>query len=165
MILVWLKANWNWVWRVALAVIVVAFLWYMIGIVMQWKADADALPLVKARAAEELALERAHSQLMHDQFDIAYEASTRYQRELEELRNAPREPAPVIRVCKPAPAVRSRPTGAAAPGSDAAAPATGGVQETVEFDTQPLYDIADQCDRLSAQVRGLQTYETERTKP
>lgn len=159
-----IKGNWGWIWRSGAALIVGWILWYVAHMVLQWKADSEALPLVKLEAAEALSREKERSQLVESQYKVANLASERYQRELEELRNAPRPPAPVIRVCKPAPAVRPRGADPAATRPDAAAPATGVLQETVGFDTSPLYRDADRCDELSAQVRGLQAYETERTK-
>lgn len=159
-----LKGNWGWIWRGGAALIVAGILWYAYNTVMQWKEDSDALPLVKLEAAEELAKEKERSRLIQSQYQVAHLASERYQRELEDLRNAPRPPAPVIRVCKPAPAVRPGPASPTAARPDAAAPAAGVLQETVGFDTSPLYRDADRCDELSAQVRGLQLYETERMK-
>ena len=157
-----LKMYWSTIWRVVVVVLVATVVWWTVNTIVQWREDSQELPLVKAKAAEELLLARQQLELVEAQFDVAYTASEGYQRELEKLRNAPRQPAPVIRVCKPAARPVASGAGTANTGPDAAATAAGVVQGTTEFDTGPLYDLADQCDRLSAQLRALQEFELKR---
>ena len=124
--------------------------------VLNWKHDAEKVPGLK----QEIANHEATIKQIRHEVAIANAASEGYQSELARL-SAVRDsagPAPVVRVCKSAPQATVQVPGAQS-GSDEGASTGGGVPQEAGPDIGPaLYGIADQCDELSAQIRGLQKF-------
>ena len=52
--MLWLKANWGWVWRAAAALALIALLWWVIGSVVSWYGDHKRLPVVQKAFDDEV---------------------------------------------------------------------------------------------------------------
>ncbi len=82
--------------------------------------------------------------------EASQKASQGLQDELTKLRSA-RKPAPVIRLCRNPDKLPQ-----AQPGRNDSTPGAGELPKEDGFDTQPLYDLADEADELAARLRACQ---------
>lgn len=117
--------------------------------------------LVTARDERDSALEDARQ--AHADQVIANKASRGFHDELDQLRAAAaRKPAPRVEcVRRSAAASSALPASNPASGSDAASAPTGTLPQTdgSSHDVGPaLFAIADDCDAVSAQLRGLEAF-------
>lgn len=143
--------------KLAAGAVLLALLGWLALTVNGWHKDSLRVAAVEARSAE-IAKQAAQTiALVQSQLKSSQEASRGYSEELETLRSA-RKPAPVVRLCRPA----ANPVPA---GSDPAARVDGGaapaglVREDAAGDRevgQALFNVAEEGDRCSAQVRALQ---------
>lgn len=120
-------------------------------VVLDWRADARRLALVE----QELVDVRARHRL---ELTAAQEATDEYRNELETLRSRrAAEPARPVRLCRAAvPAGSSSPAAGRPDGPAAGAGQLSGPDGPGRDVGPDLYAIADRCDELSAQLRGLQ---------
>ena len=126
--------------KIAAVVLIVAVLALVAYKVNGWRQDALELGVVRQELADTIAAqERSHK------------ASEGLQDELQTLRAA-RKPAGSIRVCKPA---NGLPKGGS--GRDGGTPGAGELPTETRLDTQPIYDLADEADELSARLRACQS--------
>lgn len=154
MIAAWAVKNWRLVLGAVVMLAVLAILGFAIWKVYTWREDALRLPIVQ----QELAQTRADLLEQQRLAAVANEASNGYQQELQALR-ARRVPARVVRLCSAAD--QGLPVSAGAGRPDGAAAGTGGSEAEARpgRDVGPeLYAIADDCDAVAAQLRGLQAW-------
>lgn len=126
--------------RLAAFALLAGFLAFFAYKVHSWRQDSLALSGVRQEMSDLIAAQEASHKASQDLSD-----------ELQKLRTA-RKPAPVIRMCKPAKQVPN--SGA---GSDGPPPGAGELPQASGFDTQPLYDLADEADELAARLRACQS--------
>ena len=121
-----------------------------------WRTEAAKVPGLK----QDIANRDATITEIQRQITVTTEASNGYQAELERLRNVPASPIGPIRLCKPATASRVQ-VPASKPGPDEA-PGGGGPVPSADGESPDigpaLFALADDADRCSAQVRGLQEF-------
>ena len=125
----------------------------------KYQPEIDAAHTERDNALEQVRLAR------QDQV-IANKASKGYQDELAKLHEvAAATPAPIVRCVRRKPSQAGPvPDADSAGGSGGAAPGTGPLPQTDGPDHDigaPLFALADQCDALSAQLRGLQGWVNE----
>lgn len=149
----WIKDN----WRLVAGIAAIIFLAWSIHHISEWRDAYTMLPKVIKQSNAQLQQAQDRYNALNDAYETSLAASKGYQDELSKLQqtidSAPS--APIIRVCKPAKVpAPSKGADPAGPGDAAASP--GVLSAALEFDTGPLYGDADRCDKLSAQVRGLQ---------
>lgn len=146
------RSHWKLLAEITIAAVAVLAIWH--GIANHFKAKYE--PLIasanaeRAQAQADLAAERVN-------FQKAQQASKDYQSELQKLR-ATASAAPVrgVRCSITNPRV---PQASAPGGPDAASTGTGDSTQTVGSDIGPrLYGLADSCDAITAQLRGLQAW-------
>ena len=141
-------------WRIAAGAAVVALILWAGWLVMSWRDDSHHLAAVTAQLAAERA---SHAR----EIALAAKASKDYHDELDSIRTA-RQPVPVVRLCRAAPAVP-----ASTPGRTDDSPAASGVGLSgSQGGDQPgpdigsdLDQIAARCDAVTAQLRALQGWE------
>lgn len=125
--------------RLGIALVVLIALGWLAFIVNDWRLDSRRVEAVETELADLKAAQEA-----------SHKASQGLQDELTKLRAA-RKPAPVLRVCRDP---KKLPEAGA--GRDDSTPGAGDVPQASGFDTQPLYDLADEADELAARLRACQ---------
>lgn len=125
-------------------------------IVNDWREKAAMVPVLEQRIDQA----NAQIELERKQRDDAQAASKGYQDELATLRAArAAAPARAVRLCNVPARTAAAEVSAPEPGSDGGTTAPGGDAPAAGPDIGPgLYAIADRCDDLSAQVRGLHDF-------
>ena len=156
--MLWLKANWGWLWKLAAAIAAVCLVWWAISTVLGWRDDSrklvkveEALKLEVDCAKGTKCAERAAAEIIR-QAAITEKTISGYEKEIADIRSRP-IPTRVIRVC------RSPGTGAVHlspnPGESAGTDAAGVVSGTDEFDTRPLRELARRADEINGGYRWL----------
>jgi hypothetical protein len=125
--------------RLIIAAIVTALLIAGGLVVHGWRSDSLKLGAVRQELADVKAAQEA-----------SHKASEGLQDELTKLRSA-RKPSPTLRLCRSAKPVPQAGTGRNDPATGA-----GELPAETRFDTQPLYDLADEADELAARLRACQ---------
>lgn len=166
--MLWLKANWGWVWRVAATLALLAVVWWAIGSVVSAFEDAAKLPEVEKALKSEVdcakgsqCAERLAAQALRHAA-ITEKTNSGYEKEIADLRNRP-IPTRVIRVC------RERNTGAVRVPSGTSEPAgsdaSGVVYGADEFDTRPLRELALKAEDINSGYRWLRSRDDALSKP
>lgn len=140
-------------WRIGLAALVLLVLGWVGFVVNGWHKDSLALSAAEART-EQIQREAAQTiATLKAAQEAAQKASQGLQDELQKLRHA-RKPAPVVRLCKPAPVPSP---GEGRGGRDGAGPGTGELPATPGRDIGgDLYGLADDADEVAARLRACQ---------
>ncbi len=139
----------------------IAAAWLFV-VVNGWRKDSIELPKVQQQYA-------VYREGVETAQRVREEVSSGFQAEIAALR-ANQRPAPVVRLCQPAPVVPSDRTPS---GSDGSGAAPGQLPPGTAADAVPgrdigseLFRIADRADELTAQLRACQAFvERVRTKP
>lgn len=130
----------------------------LVLIINGWRKDAAQVPLLEER------IEQVNQQIAQERKQVkdAQAASRGFQDELRTLREArAAAPARTVRLCTLSAAAPGPAVPVAQPGPDGATASAGGNAQGAGPDIGArLYAIADRCDDLSAQVRGLQDFVT-----
>ena len=146
--------------KLVAALVAFVFVAGVLALDVYWKHKADELPALHHQIAQ---LETDYARLQADIARQSEESDRAAQSYLDEVHRqqalAAGSPVPVVRLCEPARTVylpapaRSpvRATPAAAP-AGTLPPVAG---PDIEIDTRRLYDLADEADRISAQLRAL----------
>lgn len=155
--MLWLKANLGIIIRVVAIVLVFAMLFYAVRSLAAWHSAYEELPKVIKQAEDNALKAQARYDSLKSAYDVAANASQRYQDELDVLQaSASIAPtAPKLRLCPEARVSRTSAKGATPSGSGESAAASGVLREPLLVDTQPILEGLRHCDRLSAQVRQL----------
>lgn len=145
-------------WRLIGAVGLVAVVALMGWRVTRWHDAYAALPGLRDALAREEACEEGSqcagrvAALVARQEQATREAIAVYEQELADIRNRP-PVRRVIRVCPDPGDVRVPGTAA---GTDGTAAPGGIISGPIEFDTQPIFDLAREADEVAARLRALQ---------
>lgn len=157
--------------RLAGGVIVALCVAWVGLVVWGWKRGHDQLPIVEQQL-EDTRATLADVRAQHArELRIAQEASNGYQQELQALRDArDAAPARVVRLCSNQNSVRPAVPSAGGPHAATATEGLGPDQDGSGSGQGPdigadLYAIADRCDDITAQLRGLQEWARAITTP
>ncbi len=125
--------------KLGLAAVVLIALGWVAFIVNGWRLDSRRVEQVETELSSLKAAQEA-----------SQKASEGLQDELTKLRNS-RKPAPVLRLCRDPNKLPK-----AQPGHNDSTPGTGELPKEDGFNSQPLYDLADEADELAARLRACQ---------
>lgn len=137
--------------RIGLAAIGILFAAWFGSVIHGWKTDAAQLRVARS---EIKALQEQHALRLKAAEETAYG----YQMELEKIRKLPASvPRRVVRMCQSPPeAMRTDPAPAS---TDDSTPASGLVPATPGPDIgSDLYDFAQRCEEVGAELRSLQNW-------